>query len=55
MKKMIAKIWANYCAVMMEENSDNLKMYEIKTGVHSNVDPARLMNVGSAHCDLIIK
>lgn len=55
MIKKIRGFFQNYYATMMEENSDNLKMYEVRTGIYSNVEPARLVDVGSAHCDLILK
>lgn len=54
---MTAKIkafFANYIATMMEENSDNLKRFEVRPGIYTNVDPARLMNIGSPHYDIIV-
>ncbi len=42
----------NYNRVIMEENSDNLNMFEIRPGVYSNVDPAGLMDCHVADFDL---
>ena len=52
MMNMLFNLVANYNRVIMEENSDNLKMFEIRPGVYSNVDPEKLMDYHVADFDL---
>ena len=52
MMNMLFDLVANYNRVIMEENSDNLKMFEIRPGVYSNVDPEKLMDYHVADFDL---
>lgn len=52
MMNMLFNLVANYNRVIMEENSDNLKMFEIRPGVYSNVDPKKLMDYHVADFDL---
>jgi hypothetical protein len=52
MMNMLFNLVANYNRVIMEENSDNLKMFEIRPGVYSNVDPEMLMDYHVADFDL---
>ncbi|MBO6291836.1 MAG: hypothetical protein J6N51_06220 [Selenomonas sp.] len=43
----------NYTRDIMEENADNLQMFEIRPGIYSNVDPDRLQDCQVADFDLI--
>ena len=52
MMNMLFNLVANYNRVIMEENSDNLKMFEIRRGVYSKVDPEKLMDYHVADFDL---
>ena len=52
MMNMLFNLVANYNRVIMEENSDNLKMFEIRPGVYSNIDPEKLMDCHIADFDL---
>ena len=52
MMNMLFNLVANYNRVIMEENSDNLMMFEIRPGVYSNVDPETLMDYHVADFDL---
>lgn len=52
MMNMLFNLVANYNRVIMEENSDNLKMFEIRPGVYSNIDPEKLMDCHVADFDL---
>ncbi|SHK68432.1 hypothetical protein SAMN05216582_11263 [Selenomonas ruminantium] len=53
MMNMFLNFVKNYNRMIMEENSDNLNMYEIRTGIYSNVDPAQLIDCRVADFDLI--
>ncbi len=49
-------LWFNhvksYTQDILEENADNLKRFEIRPGIHSNVDPDGLLDVKAADFDL---
>ena len=42
----------NYTRDIMEENSDNLKMFEIRPGIYSNIDPNKLQDCNVPDFDL---
>ena len=42
----------NYTRDIMEENSDNLKMFEIRPGIYSNIDPNKLQDYNVPDFDL---
>ena len=52
-------LWFNhvksYTQDILAENSDNLKQFEIRPGVYSNVDSADLRDVKAADFDLLDK
>ncbi len=52
MMNMLFNLVADYNRVIMEENSDNLNMFEIRPGVYSNVDPEKLMDCHVVDFDL---
>ena len=52
MMKMFFNHVENYTRTIMEENSDNLKMFEIRPGVYSNIDPDRLQDCEVPDFDL---
>jgi hypothetical protein len=52
MLKRFFKHVENYTRDIMEENSDNLKMFEIRPGIYSNVDPNRLQDCNVPDFDL---
>ena len=37
---------------LLAENADNLNMFEIRPGIYSSIDPARLTNCAAADFDL---
>ena len=51
MKKFFNHV-KNYTRDIMEENSDNLKMYEVRTGIYSNVNPDKLLDCNVPDFDL---
>ncbi|MBQ1461339.1 MAG: hypothetical protein IIZ16_04835 [Selenomonas sp.] len=53
MMKMIYDFVEDYNRIIMEENSDNLNMFEVLPGIYSNIDPANLIDCQSADFDLI--
>lgn len=52
MLEKFTKILQKYCQVMLDENEDYLKFYEIHPGIYSNVDPKTLWDVGAANEDI---
>lgn len=52
-------LWFNhvksYTQDILAENADNLKRFEIRPSVYSNVDPADLRDVKAADFDLLDK
>ena len=42
----------SYTRDIMEENSDNLKRFEVKPGVYSNIDPNKLRDMRVPDFDL---
>lgn len=42
----------NYTRDIMEENSDNLKRFEVKPGVYLNIDPNKLRDIRVPDFDL---
>lgn len=52
MMNMFFDFVKDYNRVIMEENADNLNMFEVRPGVYSNVDPAKLMDCHVADFDL---
>ena len=42
----------NYTRDIMEENSDNLKMFEIRPGIYSNIDHNKLQDYNVPDFDL---
>jgi len=52
MMKMFYDLVEDYTRVIMAENADNLDMFEIRPGVYSNVDPAKLLDCQGADFDL---
>jgi len=53
MMKMIYNFVEDYHRMIMEENSDNLNMFEVRPGIYSNIDPANLIDCQVADFDLI--
>ncbi len=53
MMKMIYNFVEDYHRVIMEENADNLNMFEVRPGIYSNIDPAELIDCQVADFDLI--
>jgi len=43
----------NYTRDIMDENSDNLKMFEIRPGIYSNVNPDRLHDCNVPDFDIV--
>ena len=56
---LMMDLWFNhvksYTQDILAENADNLKQFEIRPGVYSNVDPADLRDVKAADFDLLDK
>ena len=42
----------SYTRDLLAENADNLNMFEIRPGIYSSIDPARLTNCAAADFDL---
>lgn len=42
----------SYTQDILEENADNLKQFEVRPGIYSNVNPAGLMDVNAADFDI---
>ena len=49
-------LWLNhvksYTQDILTENADNLKQFEVRPGIYSNVNPAGLMDVNAADFDI---
>ena len=52
MKKLFFDFVADYTRVLMEENADNLQRFEVRPGIYSNIDPAKLVDYKVADFDL---
>lgn len=59
MKETIKKAFENhvesYTKSIMDNNEDNLKQFEVRPGVYSNVDPKTLKSVNAADYDIVHK
>ena len=51
-KKAFENHVESYTKSIMENNEDNLKQFEVRPGVYSNVDPSALKSVHAADYDI---
>ena len=50
------ELWYNhvksYTQDILEENADNLKRFEVRPGIYSNINPDGLLDVNAADLDI---